>query len=139
MTFDGRIGGNSGNNPIFFNSKSAKAGSTNKSSEIASSQPIDMVGSKTQIGRTDLDKLSPYAGILNISHKPVEGTPESYMAAAPELGRWQGDFKLSNDGVKELNQIFNTAKYICADSKEVAANLEKANFFNTLDKAFGIA
>ena len=132
------IGGNSGNQPIFFNT-SAKTGKTNSTNEVKTSQPIDLVKDAPQIGRKDLDNVSPYAGILQISHKPAAGSVESYMAAAPEFGSWHGDFKISNKFKNEAVELLGGYARASEDFAQVSANLEKANFFNDLDKAFGIA
>ena len=49
------------------------------------------------IDRKDLDNISPYAGMgLNISQKAPVGSVESYKEAAPELGKWQGNYTIEN-------------------------------------------
>lgn len=71
---------------------------------------VDMTPNKS-INRADLDNLSPYASLgVTFTQKSQVGTPESYAQAAPELGRWHGNFTIDNqqEAVDYLS-AYNTA------------------------------
>lgn len=100
---------------------------TRKAGETAATNKITTVNMQTNktIDRGDLDKLSPYAGLVNISNKPPVGTPESYAQAAPEFGTWQGNFEIKNkqEAVDYLT-AYNTA---LKTYNKVAPNIQDAN------------
>lgn len=123
MTFDGRIGGNS---PIFNFNKAGKTNNAPKASEVKTSQPIDLVNT-TQIDRTDLDKLSPYAGLVQISQKAPAGSVESYMAAAPELSSWTGNFGISNEYKDEAVSLLSAYSKASKDFASVSEHLQVSN------------
>ena len=121
------VHGIGGNNPIFNFNGAGKANHVGKSNEVKTSQPIDLVRDTAQIDRKDLDKLSPYAGLVQISHKAPVGSVESYMAAAPELASWTGNFGISNDYKDEAVSLLGAYALASQDFGEVSGNLQKTN------------
>lgn len=121
------VHGIGGNGPIFNFNNAGKTNNVGKSNEVKTSQPIDLVRDTAQIDRRDLDKLSPYAGLVQITPKSPVGSVESYMAAAPELGSWTGNFSISNDYKDEAVSLLGAYALASQDYGEVSGNLKNAN------------
>lgn len=115
-----------GNSPIFNFNKAGKANNAPKANEVKTSQPINMVNS-TQIDRTDLDKLSPYAGLVQISQKAPTGSVESYMAAAPEFNSWTGNFGISNEYKDEAVSMLSGYAKASKDFASVSGHLQASD------------
>lgn len=102
-----------------------------KTEQTMNTAPINF--SSESVKRENLDELSPYAGLVHLSKKPPMGSVESYMAAAPEFGRWQGNFgSLSGQEIAALDKFSNICDRVAKDKAEVTAHLEECplDFFS---------
>lgn len=100
-----------------------------KAEEAKTATPIKLTGLDT-IKRENLNELSPYAAMgVKFSAKAPEGSVESYMKAAPEFGRWQGNFgPLNKQEMAALNGLSNIYTRVAEDKADVTAHLQNCPF-----------
>ncbi|MBR1618533.1 hypothetical protein IJ674_01400 [bacterium] len=102
---------------------------TAKTEEITSSTPIKFTGLNT-VKRENLDELSPYAAMgVKFSAKAPVGSVESYMAAAPEFSRWQGNFgPLGKKDLATLDNLSNVYAKVAENKADVTEHLQDCPF-----------
>ena len=98
-----------------------------KTGEVA--QPIKITGLDT-VKRENLDELSPYASMgVKFSAKAPEGSVESYMKAAPEFKKWQGNFgPLNKQELAALGNLSSLYARIAETKADVASHLQNSPF-----------
>ena len=101
-----------------------KPDKTTSTSQTESTQSVSFKSDDDKVGRKDLDLQNPYGAMGLDIKKPASGTVEFFAQAAPELGKWHGNFALNDP--KNAASTLNTYMYVLRDSKSVAEHLQKS-------------
>lgn len=102
-----------------------------KTEETVSGTPIQLtLTDSDSFKREDLSDISPYAALgVKFSLKTPAGSPESYMKAAPEFGRWHGNFgPLNKQELAALGNLSSLCSRIAETKADVASHLQDSPF-----------
>ncbi len=112
--------------PNFWSKPNLQSAKTEQTNAAA---PIKLTGLDT-IKRENLDEISPYAALgVKFSAKAPEGSVESYMNAAPEFGKWQGNFgPLNKQEIAALSDLSNLCTRIAETKADVVSHLQNSPF-----------